>query len=60
MLQADLARQVGKTQSYVSRLESAERRLGVLDIFVIARALKIAPATLYQHLIAEVPEDVSI
>lgn len=45
--QAQLARLLGKHQSYVSRLESAERRLGVLDIFVIAEALGIEPAVLY-------------
>jgi transcriptional regulator with XRE-family HTH domain len=53
--QAALARALGKEQSYVSRLENAERRLGILDLLAIAQALDIAPTDLFARITRDVP-----
>lgn len=57
MKQADLAAAIGKRQSYVSDIERGQRRIDVLELFAIAKALKIAPVTLYSELVDGVPDD---
>jgi transcriptional regulator with XRE-family HTH domain len=39
--QRDLARALGKPQSFVSKLETAERRLDFIDAIRLARVLRI-------------------
>lgn len=58
--QADLARRIGKHQSYISDIERGQRRIDVLELFVIARALGLAPTDLYARLIRDVPENVPV
>ena len=48
--QLDLAARLGQQQSYVSKIESAERRLDVLETLAMCRALRV---TLRQILPAE-------
>ena len=41
LTQRQLARELGKPQSFVSKLETAERRLDFLDAIRLARVLRI-------------------
>lgn len=41
--QADLARKLGKPQSYVSKIEAGERRLDVIEFADLASAIGIDP-----------------
>lgn len=42
MRQSDLARRIGQPQSFVSKYESGERRLDVLELLEVCRALDIS------------------
>ena len=57
MHQAELARALGKGQSYISRIESAERRMGVLDLLAIATALEMNPTDLFARITRDAPAD---
>lgn len=41
--QVELARQLGRPQSFVSKFERGERRLDVVEFLEITRALKLQP-----------------
>jgi transcriptional regulator with XRE-family HTH domain len=49
MTQTDLAKALGRTQTYVSNYERGERRVGVVDFILIARALKAEPVELLRQ-----------
>lgn len=55
--QTELAASIGKHQSFISDIERGQRRLDVLELFAIAKALKIDPPTLYSELVDGVPDD---
>lgn len=44
MTQWDLAKRLGKPQSFVSKVEAGERRLDVVEFVEIARILDLDPA----------------
>jgi transcriptional regulator with XRE-family HTH domain len=46
LTQAELAGRLGKPQSYVSKVESGERRLDVVELTALAEALGTDPAGL--------------
>lgn len=48
--QAELARQLGKPQSFVSKYENGERRLDVAEFIEIASALKLETNSLLMAL----------
>lgn len=56
MKQIDLAFAIGKHQSYISDIERGQRRIDVLELYVIATALNIAPETFYLALVGDIPE----
>ena len=60
MTQADLSSAIGKHQSYISDIERGQRRIDLLELYVIARALKLEPVDLYGSLISDVPVDFSL
>ncbi len=43
LTQADLARALGRPQSFVSKFERGERRLDVIEFLDVARALSLDP-----------------
>jgi len=43
--QRDLAERLGKPRSFVSKLESRERRLDIVEFIAVTRALGLDPAT---------------
>lgn len=60
MTQADLSASIGKHQSYISDIERGQRRIDLLELYVIARALKLEPVDLYALLTRDVPVDFSL
>ncbi len=50
MTQTDLAKALGRTQTYVSNYERGERRVGVVDFILIASALKLDPLAVVAEL----------
>lgn len=54
--QADLATRLGKPPSFVGKYELGERRLDVIELFVILRALDVDPLTFLKSEISSLPE----
>ena len=52
--QAGLANALKKPQSFVSAYESGQRRVDVLEILRIAKALKLDPNKLFSRLVGEI------
>jgi len=50
--QADLARKLGKPQSYVSKIEAGERRLDVIEFADLASAIGVDPVRLLKRVLA--------
>jgi transcriptional regulator with XRE-family HTH domain len=50
LTQEEIARRLGRPQSYVSKYERGERRLDVVEFLEVAEALEIAPGELLHKL----------
>ena len=50
LTQSDVAVRLGKHQSYVSKYESGERRLDVIEFIEVCRALMISPSQIIEEL----------
>ncbi len=46
LTQVELARKLGRPQSFISKVERGERRLDVVEFLEVARALRVDPARL--------------
>jgi transcriptional regulator with XRE-family HTH domain len=55
LTQVDVATLLGKPQSFISKYESGERRLDVIEFLEVCKALKVNPATIIQQL--EIDDD---
>lgn len=58
--QIDLAARIGKPQSFVSKVEKGERRLDVVELIAILRALGISPTGFVDNLNQRIPRDINI
>lgn len=58
--QTELAHRLGKTQQWVSYVETNERRLDIIEFYAIARALGVEPVALYEAVTRELPAKVAI
>lgn len=54
--QTELAERLNKSQQFVSRVESGERRVDLLEFVMIARALKIEPRDLLGQVLKKLPK----
>jgi transcriptional regulator with XRE-family HTH domain len=54
MSQTALCVRLGKADNYISRIESAERSVGIVEIVKIGRALGIPPEELFARIIRDV------
>ena len=48
LTQGEVARRLGKPQSYVSKYETGERRLDLVEFCAISTALDISPLALFE------------
>ncbi len=55
MTQAELARALGRTQSFIAKYEGGERRLDVVEFIAVTEAIGIDPCGIMQSVAAEVP-----
>ncbi len=58
--QADVAKRLGKHQSYISNIERGQRRIDVLEFYMLARALNVDPAELFSSAIKSFPDIIDI
>ena len=58
--QVDLAKRLGKPQSFVSKMETGERRLDVIEFLVVARAMGADPHQLISDVLMAMPADTVI
>lgn len=60
LTQTELAERIGKTQRFVSLIERGQRRVDVLEFYVIAKAMGLDPLKLYGELLKKLPARVDI
>jgi transcriptional regulator with XRE-family HTH domain len=58
--QADLARRLQKPQSFVSKIETGERSLNIVEFAIIARAIGTDPLALFEAILATMPLDACV
>lgn len=58
--QEDLASRLHKPQSFISRIETGERRVDLVELYAIARAIGVDPVELYRDMMRRFPRNVSI
>lgn len=58
--QVELAARIGKDQSHISNIERGQRRVDVLEFYVLAKAMGCDPSKLYDTLVRRLPRDVEI
>jgi transcriptional regulator with XRE-family HTH domain len=50
LTQHDLAKKLGKPQSYIAKVEGGERRLDVVEFVDLAKAIGTRPSTLFDRI----------
>lgn len=58
--QADLARRLRKPQSFVSKIETGERSLNVVEFAIIARAIGVDPLALFAEVMEALPQNAEL
>lgn len=58
--QDDLAKRLKKSQSFISRIESGQRRVDVIEFYAIAMAIGADPVTLYSSIVKRFPRKISV
>ena len=58
--QVDLAKKVEKDQSYISNIERGQRRVDVLEFYVLAKAMDVDPVKLFKRAIDNFPDTFDI
>lgn len=60
LTQAELARLVGKDQTFISIIERSQRRVDILEFVALARAMGADPVSLMEKVVARLPGRVEI
>ncbi len=60
LTQAQLAAKVGKDQTFISIIERSQRRVDVLEFYVLARAMGADPVALFAEVARRLPKQVMI
>ena len=58
--QEDVAATLGKHQSYVSNIERGQRRIDVVEFYMLARAMNIEPTLLFERAVKGFPAKVEV
>lgn len=58
--QSDLAAKLGKDQSFVSNIERGQRRVDVLEFYMLAKSIGVDPIDLFTRAVGEFPESFEI
>lgn len=56
MLQSDLARCVGKDQSYISNIERNQRRVDIIEFYDLAKAMNRSPVELFRQIVENIDD----
>lgn len=56
LTQTELANLIGKDQKFISLIERGQRRVDVLEFYVLAKAIGLDPLKLYGELIKKLPD----
>lgn len=60
LLQEELAARLGKDQSVISNIERGHRRVDVLELYAIARVLKVEPVELFARVTGSFPREIEV
>lgn len=60
VLQEELATRLGKDQSLISNVERGHRRIDVLELYAIARALNIEPIDMFARVTEGLPHQIEV
>lgn len=60
LTQTGLAQLIGKDQKFISLIERGQRRVDVLEFYVLARAMGQDPLKLYGELIKKLPHRLEV
>jgi transcriptional regulator with XRE-family HTH domain len=58
--QVELARRMGKDQSFISLIERSQRRVDTLEFYAFARALGVDPVSLFAEVTRKLPEHITV
>lgn len=58
--QVELARRLGKTQQFISYVETCERRIDIIEFYAIVCALGADPVETFATIVGEFPANVDI
>lgn len=60
LTQAELSRRLGKTQPFISKVESGVRRIDIVEFCGIARAMDMDPKVLFGEVVDALPARLDI
>ena len=60
LTQTELAERIGKDQKFISLIERSQRRVDVIEVCALARALGADPAVMYGELVRRLPPKLEI
>lgn len=60
LTQADVAGRLGKPQSFVSKVENGERRVDLIELVVLLRAMSLDEVAFIAGVVAALPADLAI
>jgi transcriptional regulator with XRE-family HTH domain len=60
LTQSELASLIGKDQKFISLIERGQRRVDVLEFYVLAKAMGLEPLKMYGDLVRRLPVEIDI
>lgn len=60
LTQAELAKVLGKDQTFISIIERGQRRVDVLEFVALARAMGADPQQLFAEVVKRLPRDIGV